>query len=138
MIVLDSLFYYLVYWFDKNKEKLSWGTPLQRSAYLMGIMTMGILYSINEYLNSIKPTVKQFDIPLVVYTILALFVMWLYQYIYITKNRYQLIKQKIPEKLGVSDDTGSWVCIFIVGLLTLSPFLVTIITVPFGSGAVKN
>ena len=137
MIVLDFLFYFLTYWFDKNKDNQSWSTPIQRSTYAIGLMTMGLLYSINECFESGKNKSLQFHIPWFVYLICALAVMKLYDYIYITKNRYQRINKEIPKKFGISDDTGAMICVAIVALLILSPFIITTIFVPFGSGHTK-
>ena len=137
MIVLDFLFYFLTYWFDKNKDNQSWSTPIQRSTYTIGLMTMGLLYSINECFESGKNKSLQFHIPWFVYLICALAVMKLYDYIYITKNRYQRINKEIPKKFGISDDTGAMICMAIVALLILSPFIITTIFVPFVSGHTK-
>ena len=138
MIVLDFLFYYLTYWFDKNKEQLSWSTPIQRSTYAIGLMTMGLLYSINECFEIGKNKSLQLQIPWFVYLICALAVIKLYDYIYITKHRYQRITAVIPKKLKISDDTGAMICIAIVALLILSPFIVTTILVPFGGHTLKK
>ena len=80
MVVLDFLFYYMTYWFDKNTDKLSWSTPIQRSTYAIGLMTMGLLYSINECFELGKNKSLQFHIPWFVYLICALAVMKLYDY----------------------------------------------------------
>jgi hypothetical protein len=133
MIVLDFLFYYLTYWFDKNKDKLNWSTAIERSAYVVGLMTMGLLYSINECFELLKIKSPQFHIPWFVYLICALAVIKLYDYIYITRNRYQRITTEIPNKIHISDDTGAMICITIAALLILSPFIITTILVPFGS-----
>jgi len=138
MIVLDFLFYYLTYWFDKNKDKLSWSTPIQRSTYAIGLMTMGVLYSINECFELGKDKSLQIHIPWFVYLICTLAVMKLYDYIYITKNRYERITTEIPAKMKISDDTGAIICMAVVALLILSPFIVTIILVPFGGHTINK
>ena len=138
MIVLDFLFYYMTYWFDKNKDKLSWSTPIQRSTYAIGLMTMGLLYSINECFELGKNKSLQFHIPWFVYLICALAVMKLYDYIYITKDRYQRITAVIPKKFKISDDTGAMICIAIVALLIFSPFIITTILVPFGGHTINK
>jgi hypothetical protein len=40
MIILDFLFYYLTYCFEKNKDKLRWSSPLERTVYAVGIISM--------------------------------------------------------------------------------------------------
>jgi len=138
MIVLDFLFYYMTYWFDKNKDKLSWSTPIQRSTYAIGLMTMGLIYSINECFELGKNKSLQFHIPWFVYLICALAVMKLYDYIYNTKNRYQRITTEIPKKFSISDDTGAMICMAIVAILILSPFIITTILVPFGGHTINK
>ena len=42
MIIVDFLIYYLTYWFEKNKKKLVWSTPLQRAIYAIMLAIAGI------------------------------------------------------------------------------------------------
>jgi len=51
MIILDFLFYYLTYWFEKNKDKLRWSTPLERSAYAVGLISMVWIMCVEEILT---------------------------------------------------------------------------------------
>ncbi len=142
MIILDFLFYYLTYWFGKNKDKLSWSSPPERSTYTIGLMTMGVLYSINECFELGKNRSLHFHISWFLYLIGALAIMKFYDHIYITKNRYQRIITELPDKFNISDETGAMICIALAGLLILSPFIVTTILVPFGghteTGAVMH
>jgi len=62
----------------------------------------------------------------------ALAIMKLYEFIYVTKNRYERIRVQIPAKFKISDDTGAIISMVVVALLILSPFVITIILVPFG------
>ena len=138
MIILDFLFYYLTYWFEKNRDKLSWSTPIQRSTYAIGLMTMGLLYSINEFLELGRIKSFQFHIPWFVYIIGALAVIKLYDYIYITRDRYQKVATEIPKRFNISDDTGAVICMAIVAIFILSPFIITTIFVPFGGHTLTN
>ena len=131
MIIFDFLFYYLTYWFDKNKGKLVWSTPIQRSAYAIGLMTGSVLYSINECFELGKDKL-QYNIPVILLVVCALAIMKLYEFIYVTKNRYERIRVQIPAKFKISDDTGAIISMVVVALLILSPFVITIILVPFG------
>jgi len=67
---------------------------------------------------------------------MALAVMKFYDYIYNTRNRYQVIVKKIPLKFNISDDTGAMICIGIAFLTILSPFIMATIVVPFGGHTV--
>jgi len=80
----------------------------------------------------------QFNIPWFIYLIAALSIMKLYDYIYITKNRYEIISQEIPERFDISDDTGAILAMAIVALFVLSPFIVSTIVVPFGGHTITN
>jgi hypothetical protein len=137
MIILDFLFYYLTYWFNKNRNNLKWSTPPQKTTYALGLMTMGILYSFYECYDLQKDKSKQFDPPWYVYAIIALTIMKIYDYIYNTRNRYEKIAKTIPDKTGITDDRGALISIVFLGLFTLSPFIVITILVPFGGHTVK-
>jgi hypothetical protein len=132
MIVLDFLFYYLTFWFNKNKDKLSWSTPIQRSTYVVGLMTMGLLFSINEFFELKHIAIVQFHISKLFFVLGALATMKLYDYIYISNNRYEKIFTVIPQKFSISDDTGATICIIIAGFCILSPFIVSTFLIPFG------
>ena len=134
MVVLDFLIYYLTYWFEQKKSNMSWSTPTGTACYVVGLMTMGLLYSINELLENGNIKSLQFHFPKLLYLVIALVVMKLYEYVYTTRNRYQIIVKEIPLKFNISDDTGTIICIAIAFLTILSPFIVTIIVVPFGGG----
>lgn len=130
MLALDFLFYYLTYWFDENREKLSWSTPIERSTYAIGLMTMAALYSLDEWIE--WATDKQIShVKWYAFLACALAVFKLYDHIYITKKRYDKIKDEIPHKFKFSDDTGAYIAIGILALLMLSPFIVSNILFPF-------
>jgi len=130
MIILDFLFYYLTYWFDNNKDKLSWSTPLQRSSYALGLETIALIYSITQIIEITKSNNTNFHFPKLLFLLLGLGIMWLYDYIYIKKNRYGTITpmfDKFPNK-----NNGVTISIIVLALCILSPFIVTTIFVPFG------
>lgn len=130
MIILDFLFYYLTYWFDNNKDKLSWSTPLQRSSYALGLGTIALIYSITQIIEITKSNNTNFHFPKLLFLLLGLSIMWLYDYIYIKKNRYGAITpmfDKFPNK-----NNGVTISIIVLALCILSPFIVTTIFVPFG------
>jgi len=132
MIVFDFIFYYLTYWFTKNKEKLSWSSPPERTTYAMGLMTMGLIYSISEYFELGNIKAFQFHIPKLALLGIGLFAIMLYDYIYIKRGRYQIIVVLVPGKFRISDDIGAVICIIITFLSILSPFIISTIFIPLG------
>ncbi len=126
MIVFDFVFYYLTYWFTKNKEKLSWSTPPERTAYAMGLMVVDIVFSISILFEHYNLSI-QFSISKLYFLIIGLAVMQFFQFIYIKRNRYEKISKKIPEYFSISDDTGANISIAIASLLIMSPFIILII-----------
>ncbi|MDN3659092.1 hypothetical protein QWZ08_25835 [Ferruginibacter paludis] len=51
MAILDFLIFHLTYWFNKNKDKLKWSTPLERAIYAMGSANMMFLTGVNELIG---------------------------------------------------------------------------------------
>ncbi len=138
MIVLDFLVYYFTYWFNNHKDKLSWSTPVQTSCYVVGLIVMALLFSINEFFEFGRVESLRFHFSKLLYSVLAVLVMKLFDYIYTTKNRYQIIATEIPAKFNISDDTGAIICIGIAFLTIMSPFIVSTIVIPFGGHTLRN
>lgn len=131
MIILDYLFFYLTYWFNKNSNKLKWSTPTERSSYVIGIATTTFLVSIAEILAFTVYKNSKFPVPDFTFVGLALAIMYLYDYIYIKKDRYNSIRSNnnfAPENYsrGV---IISWVIVVICIAL---PALIFMYFVPFG------
>lgn len=119
----DRLFYYMTYWFEKNKEKLRWSTPAQRTSYALGLMTLGLSYSVNKALEYNKITLFPAKYGIIIALIFGLGAMQLYEYIYITKSRYEDISLAIYGKTNISDDTGAIIAMMITVLGMGSPFI---------------
>ena len=126
MIVFDFIFYYLTYWFTKNKEKLSWSTPPERAGYAMGLMVVDTVFSIRILINHYNPSFQS-TISLLYFLIIGLGAMLFFQYVYVSRNRYEKISKKIPEYFFISDDTGATISIAITSLLIMSPFIILVI-----------
>jgi hypothetical protein len=131
MIVLDFLFYYLTYWFEKHKDKLKWSTPLERAVYAVGLMSTLWIYSFGEIL---RYTVKGFDykFSMIIYILIGLGIMQLYKYIYIIKSRYQLLVSRKTNPGNVSIKIGTTISIIVMFISVLLPLIVLLIFVPFG------
>jgi len=93
-MILDYLFFYLTYWFNKNSDKLKWSSPVERSSYVIGIATTTFLVSIAEVLSFTLYKDSNSTIPKFVFVGVGLGIMYLYDYIYIKKDRYSAITSK--------------------------------------------
>lgn len=136
MIILDFLFYYLTYWFDKNKDNLSWSTPLQRSTYAIGLGTIALIYSITQTIEITQLNSTDFHFPKLLFLLLGLSIMWLCDYIYIKRDRYVLIAPKFDKFPNKSN--GAIISIIVIAAYILSPFIVITIFVPFGGHAIST
>jgi hypothetical protein len=134
MFILDFLFYYLTYWFEKNKDKLSWSSPASRASYAIGLATVALIYSIDQALLDKKLIPPAYEISKWIFLVIGLGLMALFDYVYDTGNRSQLLSSRQSKLFSLDKDTGAYISIAIVGILILSPFIVTTIFVPFGSG----
>jgi phosphatidylglycerophosphatase A len=133
MFILDFLFYYLTYWFDKNKVDLSWSSPIERAEYAIGLATVAVIYSINQFLIFQNIISEKFQIPKLIFLVIALLIMKLYDFIYVTNKRYQKITSNRNQILVFNENIGMWISMAIVAICILSPFIVITIFVPFGS-----
>ena len=133
MIILDYLFFYLTYWFNKNSDKLKWSSPIERSSYVIGIATTTFILSIAEILGFTIFKDSNLPVPKIIFVGLGLGIMYFYDFIYIKKNRYDLITSINYDKFNRSDYVNgviiSWI---IIGICFFLPFIVFMIFVPFG------
>jgi len=114
MIGLDYLVFYLTIYFEKNKKDTNWSTPLQRTCYAIGLASVALIFSLNKFLIFENFLHSGFEIPKLCFVILALMIMKLYEFIYITKNRYQKIID--DNKFDLDKDIGTVISIFITGV----------------------
>jgi len=131
MIILDYLFFYLTYWFNKNSSNLKWSTPTERSSYVIGIATTTFLVSLAEVLAFTVYKNSKFPIPDYAFVGVGLIIMYFYDYIYIKKDRYNSIR--LNNKFDSEDYKKgviiSWVIVVICIFL---PALIFMYFVPFG------
>lgn len=119
---LDFLFYYFTDWFTKNRDKLSWSSPIERTVYAMGIFTMFWLVSIGELIQVLLGKQVDFNISLVPFVVVGLLIMQLYKYIYITKDRYNFILSTDYKAFNTSENTGIIIAIIFAFFSTILPF----------------
>lgn len=89
MGIFDFIYYYLTMWFSTSKIADRIRTPQERAAYVLGIVSMiQVLFIVKiiEYLET--NSFIEWQIPGLVYIILGLLFIQLYQYIYINRGRY--------------------------------------------------
>jgi hypothetical protein len=127
MIILDFLFYYLTLWFEEHKDKLKWSTPLERSIYVMGLVTCLWLFSIWELIEIfiLKPVILR-HLPEIPFVILSLAIMQLYKYIYFTKKRYELISSS-KYNFGGNKKVGKVLSIIFVFFSFTLPYILFMI-----------
>lgn len=127
MIILDFIFYYLVIYFKNRPQTISWSTPEDRAGYALALITtswlMAFLFFTLVYIlkaSNFNSAYMYGFVPI------ALFLMWLYQYVYVTKSRY--LKFTSPKFRGteLSDNLGiiiAW--LILLGSFAL-PFIISI------------
>ena len=127
MKIIDFLFYYLVKWFEKRQQKFKRIDPIEKACYGLGISVllwlmcfdMVVEYFVLESFKSI--------IPNYVFIIVALFFMWLFKYIYITKGRYKSVLETNEDGFNVSEKTGITISIIFVFLSLLIPMAIVVL-----------
>lgn len=131
MIILDYLFFYLTFWFNKNSNKLKWSTPTERSSYVIAIATTTFLVSIAEMLAFTIYKNSKFPVPDYAFVGLALVIMYFYDYIYIKKDRYNSIRlnNNFDSENHIKGIIISWTIVIICIFL---PALIFMYFVPFG------
>ena len=122
MRLIDFLFYYLTLWFNKNKQQLAWSSPQERAAYAIAVLVLFwalTVWQIIEKLFLKNEYYKIQKIPLLVAGVCALFV---FQYIYITKNRYDLIVSSRYRQFKTNETKGVRIVIMFGLISAILPF----------------
>lgn len=127
MKILDFLFYYLVKWFEKRQQKFKRIDPVEKTVYGLGIATILWIMcfdSILEYylFKSFKSIIPNF-----IFVIVALFFIWLYKFIYITKGRHKYILETYKQGFVASEKTGITISIIFVFLSLLIPMAIAVL-----------
>jgi hypothetical protein len=123
MRILDFLFYYFTLWFTQNKQKLTWSTPLERAAYAVTIFTIFWIATIWEISLFALPQFKNYNVTAIPLFIAGICVLLLYQYIYINRNRYELITSPNYRKFKISDKNGILIVITFGLMSAIIPFV---------------
>ena len=105
MLILDNLYFYLFLWFKRKDKILKASMASERVSYLIGIVLEIWLITITRLIEFTLNQSFKSRIPIMFYIISSLFFIWLIDYIYIKKNRYnKIMKEKrfISEKIGIA------------------------------------
>jgi len=130
MKIPDFLIYYLMEFYRRGKKGgLLWSSPLRRAVFLVGMTITLNLFSLTEiiYFFIAKKNLIDIKVSEIVLLIVSLLVIQVIRYIYITKNRYELLISFGDKSFTLYKVTG-YVIVFLVGLVSfISPFVIGII-----------
>src|SRR5476651_2380169 len=138
MMLPDFIFYFLTYYFDNNRQLLSWSSPLQRSTYVIGLATLGVLVAIEELLEFTVLKPSGFQVPKLAFILIGLGVIQLYDFVYIKRNRYERVVLYQGRFASISKSAGVTIVIACLVLCFLSPFFMFMVFVPFGGHTLKH
>ncbi len=128
MIILDFLYYFLSHWFEIHRERLKWSTPVQRASYAIGIGTLGFLYSVLLIVQLTIDKYRSLHVPTWILVLLILGIIQLYDYVYITKDRYGYITSEKFSKFNNIDKTrGTIISISFILLMIALPITIAVI-----------
>jgi len=129
MAVLDFFYYYLTIWFSTSKVKNRIRTPMERTAYVLGVFSCLwalFLGSTIEYF--ITASFQKHYISIYVYVVIGWLCIQLYKYIYIYRGRYNaLIDNKPFSNWQLSNRKAINIILTILTLSVIIPFLIRII-----------
>ena len=127
MKIIDFLFYYLVKWFEKRQQKFKRIDPIEKTTYGLGIAVLLWILCVDMIVEYFIFKSFKSIIPNYVFVLLALFFMWLFRYIFITKKRYLRILETNEQGFGVSEKTGITISVIFVFFSFLIPMAITIL-----------
>jgi len=122
MRVLDFLFYYLAIWFTQNKQKLTWSTPFERATYALTILTIFWIFTFWQLIEFFLIKDEYYTIPKIPLFIAGICLLFLYQYIYINKNRYEIITSPNYRQFKTKDRKGILIVILFALFSAILPF----------------
>lgn len=131
MIIIDFLVYYLTYWFEKNKKKLIWSTPLQRAIYAIMLAATGVSIFVEVLLEGTIWKENGFKISKYIYVLLAVGLNFLLEYIYIKRGRYKKVAAK---GFNINTRTGTIISMIVIFFCIVGWLICYMIIVTPGSG----
>jgi hypothetical protein len=132
-MILDFFIYYVTFWFERNKNKLVRSTPIQRCCYMVGIATLTFFWTIEQILHFTLLKDLNYQVPKILLILLAVGFMYLYQFIYIKKKRYEAIEpSKFRLLKNISEGNRAVISLVFVAISILSPMFIFMFFSPFG------
>jgi hypothetical protein len=117
MRLLDFLMYYLTLYFVKRPQALSWSSPEQRAIYGLSLITTSWLMALEFcFVVLFFRDINSYYIMLNV--LVALGLMWIYNYIYLTRKRLDLLRSSGFNFFNLNDN----ICISIACVVLLVSF----------------
>jgi len=120
MILLDFIIYYLTLYFTNRPKTVSWTSPVERAIYALSLITTSWILAI-QFFIIIHFGIDIESRALWIYVLIALGLMWLYKYIYITKSRLKLISS-LPVRLKKNLKLNDIQCVVLSWLILLISF----------------
>lgn len=123
MRILDFIIYYTTIYFTQNSRLLSWSTALERACYATSIMmifwAMAVRGAIDRFI-----THNSDDTSMIPSVIIGIGADLLLEYLYIKKERYELIVSE--KKFRLEDKKGIAIVLVTFILSFISPFAIAI------------
>ncbi len=130
MIAIDFLIYYLTYWFEKNKKRLVWSTPLQRAIYATVFAMAGLFSFIETILESTFWKQSNFKISSFFVVLAAVVLNQLLNYVYVKQGRYESIS---ASGFKMNKNMGTTISISIIFLCAIGFLIGYMLIVPAGT-----
>jgi hypothetical protein len=127
MKIIDFIFYYLIKWFEKRQQKFKRIDPIEKTCYGLGISVLLWLMCFDMVVEYFVLKSFKSIIPNYVFVIVAIFFMWLFKYIYITKGRYKSVLETNEDGFNVSEKTGITISIIFVFLSLFIPMALAVL-----------
>ena len=127
MILFDFVIYYFTLWFEKNKQNLSWSTPLERAIYAFTVMCAFWVLSFWQLIEFFILKNKHYHITAVPGLFIGIVMVFLLQYLYISKKRYEFLIEKVNKPFFKNENRGFLICIVFGVISIFLPFILAIV-----------
>ena len=131
MVIFDFLYYYLMLWFNKRRKHFKKLIPYERVSYGMGIIVILWILCVDHIIEYFVFDKLVSIIPKFIFVIVALALIWLFDYIYVKRKRYEYIVLPRYHKSNISEKIGIRISISTVILSLLIPMAVAILIQSF-------
>jgi hypothetical protein len=120
MIFLDFLIFNLAMFYEKRPKLLTWSTAIKRANYVAGIATIFWMISGYEIIEIFAFKANIISIKSLPYLIFGIGSMYLYDYVYQKKGRYEELKRKPYPPFNIDAKVGAilaWSFVFVSYLI---------------------